>query len=50
MKIRLDQPRCEGYGLCEDAAPDLMHLDDDSLNLVRRSVLGNYGYQALPVR
>jgi ferredoxin len=36
MKIRLDQPRCEGYGLCEDAAPDLMHLDDDSLNLVRR--------------
>jgi ferredoxin len=29
MKIILDRPRCEGHGLCEEAAPDLMHLDDD---------------------
>lgn len=29
MKIELDRPRCEGHGLCEDAAPDLLHLDDD---------------------
>jgi ferredoxin len=29
MKIELDRPRCEGHGLCEEAAPDLMHLDDD---------------------
>lgn len=29
MKILLDRPRCEGHGLCEEAAPDLMHLDDD---------------------
>ena len=29
MKIVLDRPRCEGHGLCEEAAPQLMHLDDD---------------------
>lgn len=29
MKILLDRPRCEGHGLCEEAAPDLMHLDDE---------------------
>ncbi|GAB2800509.1 hypothetical protein GCM10027073_35810 [Streptomyces chlorus] len=29
MKIVLDRPRCEGHGLCEEAAPQLMHLDDE---------------------
>ncbi|GGG66854.1 hypothetical protein GCM10011374_33790 [Kocuria dechangensis] len=29
MKITLDRPRCEGHGLCEEAAPQLMHLDDE---------------------
>lgn len=29
MRIVLDRPRCEGHGLCEEAAPELMHLDDD---------------------
>lgn len=29
MKIVLDRPRCEGHGLCEEAAPHLMHLDDE---------------------
>ena len=29
MRIELDRPRCEGHGLCEEAAPALMHLDDD---------------------
>lgn len=29
MRIDLDRPRCEGHGLCEEAAPDLMHLDDN---------------------
>lgn len=28
MRIVLDRPRCEGHGLCEEAAPQLMHLDD----------------------
>ena len=29
MKIELDRPRCEGHGLCEEAAAQLMHLDDE---------------------
>ncbi|KQW47336.1 ferredoxin [Nocardioides sp. Root1257] len=29
MRLVLDRPRCEGHGLCEEAAPSLMHLDDD---------------------
>ncbi|NYJ73623.1 ferredoxin [Allobranchiibius huperziae] len=29
MKIVLDRPRCEGHGLCEESAPQLMHLDDE---------------------
>lgn len=28
-KIILDRARCEGHGLCEEAAPGLLHLDDD---------------------
>ncbi|OAV62136.1 ferredoxin [Enteractinococcus helveticum] len=28
-RFALDRPRCEGHGLCEEAAPHLMHLDDD---------------------
>ncbi|GHH30373.1 hypothetical protein GCM10018780_89710 [Streptomyces lanatus] len=27
MRIVLDRPRCEGHGLCEEAASPLMHLD-----------------------
>ena len=29
MKLIVDWPRCEGHGLCEEAAPRLLHLDDD---------------------
>lgn len=31
MRIELDEPRCEGHGLCEEAAPKLMHLDEDGM-------------------
>ncbi|MET8113013.1 ferredoxin [Streptomyces prasinus] len=41
MKIVLDRPRCEGHGLCEEAAPQLMHLDDEGeLVLDREEVDG----------
>ncbi|PWI10073.1 ferredoxin [Streptomyces sp. NWU339] len=41
MKIVLDRPRCEGHGLCEEAAPQLMHLDDEGeLVLDREEVEG----------
>lgn len=29
MRIVVDRSRCEGHGLCEEAAPHLMHLDDE---------------------
>lgn len=28
MKLSIDRDRCEGYGLCAESAPELMHLDD----------------------
>ena len=42
MRIELDRPRCEGHGLCEEAAPALMHLDDDG-ELVHRRPGGRRG-------
>ena len=39
MRIVLDRPRCEGHGLCEEAAPALMHLDDEGdLDIDREEV------------
>ncbi|MEU6083884.1 ferredoxin [Streptomyces sp. NPDC047108] len=29
MKVSIDFARCEGHGLCEEAAPDLFRLDDE---------------------
>ncbi|MFE3718135.1 ferredoxin [Streptomyces cyaneofuscatus] len=29
MKVSVDLPRCEGHGLCEEAAPGLFRLDDE---------------------
>lgn len=28
-RLLVDSVRCEGYGLCEQAAPELVHLNDD---------------------
>ncbi|MFE1071299.1 ferredoxin [Streptomyces sp. NPDC058783] len=40
MRIVLDRPRCEGHGLCEEAAPQLMHLDDDGELVLDREEFG----------
>lgn len=29
MKLSIDMTRCEGHGLCEEAAPHLIRLNDD---------------------
>ncbi len=29
MRIDVDWDRCEGHGLCEEAAPDVFSLDED---------------------
>ncbi|MGW0432124.1 ferredoxin [Micromonospora sp. NPDC003197] len=41
MRIVLDRPRCEGHGLCEEAAPDLLHLDDDGELVLDREEIGD---------
>lgn len=28
MKLLLDSTRCQGYGLCQDPAPELIDLDE----------------------
>ncbi|MCP3753549.1 ferredoxin [Streptomyces sp. NPDC056773] len=28
MKLLLDSTRCQGYGLCQEHAPDLVELDE----------------------
>ena len=33
-RLRLDTNRCEAHGLCEQAAPDLVHLDDDDTLII----------------
>lgn len=38
--IELDRPRCEGHGLCEEAAPHLMHLDDDGELIIDKPDVG----------
>ncbi|CAA0124846.1 Ferredoxin fas2 [Mycolicibacterium vanbaalenii] len=29
MKLIIDRKRCEGHGLCAEAAPELLRLDDN---------------------
>ena len=29
MRFNVNRERCEGFGLCAESAPDLLHLDDD---------------------
>ncbi|MFD8687400.1 ferredoxin [Streptomyces sp. NPDC059651] len=41
MRIVLDRPRCEGHGLCEEAAPRLMHLDDDGELVLDHEEIGS---------
>jgi ferredoxin len=56
MKIVLDHSRCEGHGLCEEAAPQLMHLDDDGELVLHReqvdeadAALANAAVRVCPV-
>jgi len=46
MRIELDRPRCEGHGLCEEAAPELMHLDDDGDLVIDVPEVDGVGFDA----
>ncbi|KUN58931.1 hypothetical protein AQJ46_42430 [Streptomyces canus] len=32
--LSVDRGRCEGYGMCEQAAPELLHLDEDDVPVI----------------
>lgn len=32
-ELQVDRARCEGFGLCQETAPELVHLDEEG-NLV----------------
>lgn len=36
LRLVVDRPRCEGHGLCEEAAPQLLHLDDEGELVIDR--------------
>lgn len=38
-RIILDRGRCEGHGLCEEAAPGLLHLDDEGEVVIDQETL-----------
>lgn len=35
MKLAIDAAACQGYGLCEEEAPDLVDLDDFGFSAVK---------------
>jgi ferredoxin len=37
MKVVADRERCEGHGLCADAAPEIYDLDEDAIVVLRYS-------------
>ncbi|MFI6366183.1 ferredoxin [Nocardia sp. NPDC050630] len=39
MKISADLTRCEGHGLCVEAAPEMFDLDDDAVVIVTQAVV-----------
>lgn len=41
MKLVVDVPRCEGHGLCEEAAPWLLHLDDAGDLVIDQETIGD---------
>lgn len=40
MRIQVDEHRCEGHGMCEEAAPELFVLDDEGMVQVARLDIG----------
>lgn len=37
--VHVDREKCEGFGFCEQAAPDVFHLDDDGVLSIEQSAL-----------
>jgi ferredoxin len=38
-QLVVDRNRCEGYGMCQQAAPELLHLNDDDEPIIDVAVI-----------
>jgi ferredoxin len=39
MRVQLDRPRCEGFGFCEEVAPEVFQTDDEgSLTILHEQI------------
>jgi ferredoxin len=41
IHIKIDPTRCEGFGNCVNAAPDIFEVDDDGRVCLRKDVVGD---------
>jgi ferredoxin len=55
-RLVVDRNRCEGYGMCQQAAPELLHLNDDDEPIIdvdeitpARKPLADAAVRACPV-
>ena len=39
VRLLVDRGRCEGYGMCEQAAPELIQLSDDDEPVIAEELL-----------
>ncbi|MEU5539729.1 ferredoxin [Streptomyces sp. NPDC020362] len=46
MKLLLDSTRCQGYGLCQEPAPELVDLDEWGYAQVRENTVPEGGEEA----
>ncbi|ANP51524.1 ferredoxin [Streptomyces griseochromogenes] len=46
MKLLLDSTRCQGYGLCQEPAPELVELDEWGYARVRENTVPQSGGEA----
>ncbi|WP_405562906.1 ferredoxin [Streptomyces sp. NBC_01180] len=46
MKLLLDSTRCQGYGLCQEPAPELIDLDEWGYAQVRGTTVPQEGEDA----
>jgi len=46
MELTVDLSRCEGHGLCEEAAPHLLRLSDESEPQLLTDDIGGHASEA----
>jgi ferredoxin len=47
IHIKIDPARCEGFGNCINAAPDLFELDDEGHVRLRKDAVGDERLEAV---